>query len=342
MAEPLQALLWGGLFLVFCGFLFWPSYGYFWRLQRARRMTERVLIEDVLKHLYHSEYRRQTATVESLSGALEVSGNEVAGLVARAEAMGLLRSEEAALHLTTDGRNQALHVIRVHRLWEHHLAEETGVEAADWHGEAEAREHDLTPEEANSLSYQMGNPVYDPHGDPIPTQAGEIAPSQGKPLTDLDIGQQGRIVHVEDEPEAIYAQLVAEGLNLGMQVQVFESTGERMCFWANGEEHILAPILAANISVIPVAETKSPEMPSETLAALKEGEVGRVIQLSQNCRGLERRRLMDLGILPGTLIGVDFKSPVGDPTAYRVRGSIIALRKEQASQIYITRQTEAA
>jgi len=84
-------------------------------------MTERVLIEDVLKHLYHSEYRRQTATVKSLSGALEVSGNQVADLVAKAEAMGLLRSEEAALHLTSDGRSQALHVIRVHRLWEHYL-----------------------------------------------------------------------------------------------------------------------------------------------------------------------------------------------------------------------------
>lgn len=51
--------------------------------------------------------------------------------------------------------------------------------------------------------------------------------------------------------------------------------------------------------------------------------------------GLERRRLMDLGILPGTIIEAELRSPLGDPTAYLVRGTLVALRRNQAAQIEI-------
>ena len=51
--------------------------------------------------------------------------------------------------------------------------------------------------------------------------------------------------------------------------------------------------------------------------------------------GANRHRMMDLGILPGTLIRVEMISPLGDPTAYRVRGAVIALRQKQAHDIQI-------
>lgn len=54
--------------------------------------------------------------------------------------------------------------------------------------------------------------------------------------------------------------------------------------------------------------------------------------------GTDRRRMMDLGILPGTQISVEMVSPLGDPIAYRIRGSVIALRRSQAGQIEITRE----
>jgi ferrous iron transport protein A len=50
--------------------------------------------------------------------------------------------------------------------------------------------------------------------------------------------------------------------------------------------------------------------------------------------------MMDLGILPGTVIEAEMTSPGRDPTAYRVRGALIALREEQASMIRIERQGE--
>jgi ferrous iron transport protein A len=54
------------------------------------------------------------------------------------------------------------------------------------------------------------------------------------------------------------------------------------------------------------------------------------------CQGADRRRMLDLGILPGARIAAVSRSPLGDPTAYRIRGAVIALRRVQAEQIFVT------
>ena len=53
--------------------------------------------------------------------------------------------------------------------------------------------------------------------------------------------------------------------------------------------------------------------------------------------GLSRRRMLDLGLIPGTIINVIRKSPLGDPIAYNLRGALIALRKEEAKQILVSK-----
>ena len=63
------------------------------------------------------------------------------------------------------------------------------------------------------------------------------------------------------------------------------------------------------------------------------GQKGTVKRLEVT--GDQRRRLMDLGLLPGTVVTVAMDSPLGDPTAYRIREALIALRKDQARQIVI-------
>jgi len=74
-------------------------------------------------------------------------------------------------------------------------------------------------------------------------------------------------------------------------------------------------------------------MTHSTLDQLDIGQTATVTRLT--CLGAERRRLMDLGILPGVRLEAAFKSPLGDPVAYRVRESLIALRRQQAQQIEI-------
>lgn len=77
-----------------------------------------------------------------------------------------------------------------------------------------------------------------------------------------------------------------------------------------------------------------------TLDQLGSDGVATVVGLTN--AGVERRRMLDLGILPGARIEVMMKSPLGDPVAYRIRGATIALRREQACQIQVTISTSDA
>jgi Fe2+ transport system protein FeoA len=80
--------------------------------------------------------------------------------------------------------------------------------------------------------------------------------------------------------------------------------------------------------------TNNAPVQPHTLADLKPGQTGVVAEL--HSQGPERRRMMDLGIVPGTIITAEMRSPLGDPIAYRVRGALVALRHEQADLIVIT------
>lgn len=342
MPNPLLNLIITGLLAGLGMWLFWPEKGLFWRWQRTRQMTRRVLMEDALKRIHHSLYHGRRPTMQSIAGALHISIDKAADLLTEMQTHGLVTFEGDGFDLTAQGRDYALHIIRAHRLWERYLADKTGFDAAVWHTQSERREHELTRSQTEALSAELGDPCYDPHGDPIPTANGRLLTlGIRQSLVTLPPHQPGRIVHLEDEPDTVYAQLLAEGLHLGMQVLVIEVTPQRVQFWADGDEHVLAPIVAANISVVPIRQTEELQAsPRATLSQLRPGEAARVTDLSPRCLGAERRRLMDLGILPGTLITAEMVSPSGDPTAYRIRGAVIGLRHEQASLIHVTRNLD--
>jgi DtxR family Mn-dependent transcriptional regulator len=283
--------------------------------------------------------------MQSVAGILNFGMDSVAELLTGMERDNLLVIEQGKIQLTPRGRDSALHIIRAHRLWERYLAEETGYSAADWHSQAERHEHWLSPEQANSLATRLGNPTYDPHGDPIPTAEGNLMVHGGRPLCSLPVDTVARIVHLEDEPEVVYAQLVAEGLYPGMTVRLTESNAQRVRFWTAGSEHVIAPIVALNISARPLAAeiddgtaSAQQEFVEKTLLGdLPLGETAQVRSIARACRGAEFRRFMDLGILPGTRITAEMRSPGNDPTAYRIRGALIALRREQAELIVVSR-----
>ncbi len=74
------------------------------------------------------------------------------------------------------------------------------------------------------------------------------------------------------------------------------------------------------------------------LTKLQEGQKGVVSSLLSTDQ--MRRRLQDLGVIDGTSIECLQKGPKGDPTAYKIRGAIIALRSEDANRIIVTHQYE--
>ncbi len=337
MVHPLTALLLGGALLLAACILLWPRRGLVPLALRALRSGRRESIEDALKHLYDCEYRDVLGSIQSIAGSLERSISKVAALVERLETMGLVQTEQAGLRLTSQGRSYALRILRIHRLWETFLAEHTGFEEADWHFEADRREHATSAEQLQQLVRTTGNRRFDPHGDPIPTEQGELPARRGQPLSDCARGDEVRIVHVEDEPEAVYAQLRAQNIRVNQRMSVLDKSSERIRVEVDGEQQVMAPIVAGNVWVVPSPQGTPPDV-GDRLSSLEMGESRTCVGISPACQGLQRRRLLDLGLVPGTEVEAVMKSPTGDPTGYRIRGAVIALRSDQADLIRVQRK----
>lgn len=329
--------------LIVSALLLWPRYGLGARWRRSRGLAARSQREDVLKHILKCRANGSPPTLESIAGALQISTGQAADVLQELESHGLVSYEGGVLLLKPAGREMALHIVRAHRLYESYLAEQTGVAEAEWHRRAERQEHLLSPGEADALAAQLGHPMYDPHGDIIPETQSDLPTETGQPLHAVPANTPVLFTHIEDEPETIYAQLCAQGLRRGMRAFVIEKSADRIRFWADGNEHVLAPVLANNITVVPLPEFKTEDLVEEEfLSGLRPGECAKVLGLAPACRGAERRRLLDLGFVAGTAVEVEMVSPAGDPTAYRVRGTVIALRREQAGLIRIATQKAVA
>jgi DtxR family Mn-dependent transcriptional regulator len=104
--------------------------------------------------------------------------------------------------------------------------------------------------------------------------------------------------------------------------------------------HTLAPIVAANVFVVPDG-VEAQVRGTKTLTVLRAGQQATVFRLDDSLQGFTRRRLLDLGLIPGTTITAEMRSLFGDPVAYRVRGTLIALRRDQAEKIIVTNIPES-
>ncbi len=333
--NPLIALFLFAAITLLLFLLFRPTKGWFWLIKSSQNNNEKTVIEDVLKQLYHNEMSGGELNVNSLAGILKVRDSFLLEVLQEMTHNELLTIERDVLKLTNEGRDYALRIVRVHRLWEKYLAEKTGYKKEEWHDRAELMEHKLNLEETNLLANQLGNPLYDPHGDPIPSKTGRIATVEGIPLSNLPINTVGRITHIEDEPEIIYKQILAEKIHIGSQIRVVENNKERIVFYAEGEEFKLAPVVAANLTVAVLEKEAVKEDNMVRLSNLKLNEEAEVLGISKECRGENRRRLLDLGFVKGADISIDMLSPLKNPKAYLIKGTSIALRDDQASKILI-------
>lgn len=301
-------------------------------------VKERALLEDSLKHAFECEYQKRLATADSLAGALSLPREQAASLVAQLQSNGWAVLKEGSIHLTEEGRAYALRIVRAHRLYETKLAQETGVDEAAWHQRAELAEHEMTQADVDSLAARLGHPRYDPHGDPIPTREGEMPPARGKSLLEQPEGWQGRIIHIEDEPEKIYSQIAALGLAPNMVVRIIKTDDTSIYVLVDGLEIELSKLMAANIYAVALKRGEEVDRSVCRLSSLMQEEKAVVVGLSPACRGAERHRLLDLGIVPGSSIEMDLESAFGGPVAYRVRGAMIALRRGQANHVLIKKQ----
>lgn len=302
----------------------------------------RVYLEDALKHLYEEWYRGQTPTAESMAGALGLRLKDAVDLLDRLEHSHLAERRGDVLSLTERGRDYAGHVIRAHRLYETYLAEVDGLPAELWHEHADRREHLLSQQDVEALANRLGDPRFDPHGDPIPTREGEVPAIRGHSLLDVAPGWQGRIVHIEDEPHEVFHRLAALSLAPGLILEVSEVDTDHIAIRINGAPVRLTRAMAANLRVEALGPREQVDETIRPLSTLQEGETATVVGLSPACMGPERSRLLDLGVVPGTEIVITLRNAHDSPIAYRIRGAAIALRREQADRILIRKVVEDA
>ena len=305
------------------------------QIARVRENRRREEVEDALKHLLDREQQGRHASPESLAGATGFSPQKMYKIIARMQTQGMIEQRGMELHLTPNGERLAIHIVRAHRLLERYFADEARLSLEKVHAEANRREHGLTPAQVNEMDAALGYPAHDPHGDPIPNREGVIQITEGTPLTAWDEDSPARIVHLEDEPEIAYKQILAEGLRLGQTLRILESSPERYLLSDGESEYRLAPAVAANVHVAPLPESMTALNGAIPLNELSHAQKAEVIALDEACQGFTRRRFLDLGLTPGAVIAPELKNSFRDPRGYRVRGTLIALRHEQANQIWV-------
>jgi len=330
-----MTLLWLVLALLFLAILMAPRVGLRARWLGHRASLAREQAENALKHLLAQAATGEGASLASLQGALRTDDRVLLTIIARLEREELIRTDGDRFRLTPEGERVALHVVRAHRLWELYLADELGVPLGQVHTQAERAEHRLTPADVERLSAAMGHPETEPHGDPIPTRDGELTTPAGTPLSAWPLGTPARIVHLEDEPPLAYAQLAALGLRLGQVVHLIKSSPARLLVSDGEAEYALAPMLAGNVHVVAAGDQPVATQPVLRLVDLPAGDSAEIVSLDPALRGFMRRRLLDLGFTPGARIRADLTTFAGDPRAYRLRGTTIALRREQSQRVIV-------
>src|ERR671937_2342463 len=126
------------------------------------------------------------------------------------------------VRLTPDGVAVALEVLRHHRLLELYLAESLGVPWDRVHDEAEVLEHVLSEELEELIAVKLGDPVRDPHGDPIPSRDLEIVELPTDTLASLEPGARGRFVRISDSDPDMLRYLAERGIAPGAEFEVLE------------------------------------------------------------------------------------------------------------------------
>lgn len=326
------------LILIFIVYIFLPRFGLLAVLRLKEELNMKIHIEDTLKHIFDYNQKGLSTSFKSIEGSLGIRSGRVKKVIGEMLRLKLAELKGEVVKLTYNGEEYARKMIRLHRLWERYLADSTEVSRTKIHKIAEKEEHILTEDKLKEVSAHVLNPRFDPHGDPIPTRSGMLPEIKGHSLLDAEQGKIYRVIHIEDEPYDNFNKILKSGIQLNETLKIIKKTTEEIHIQTSrGSSVVLDYQTALNLNVIEVDDFGLERREQTTLADLEIGEEGIVKGISSECKGLKRKRMLDLGIIPGTIVKVELRSPTGDPTAYLIKNSLIALRKSQAKMIEIER-----
>jgi DtxR family Mn-dependent transcriptional regulator len=191
--------------------------------ERASGFSLSEANENYLKAIFELQADGSRVSTSALARRFEVAPASVTGMLKK------LASESPALidyrprqgaELTPVGRKIALEIIRHHRLIELYLHEAMGYGWDEVHAEAERLEHVISEEFEDRLADMLGDPEYDPHGDPIPRRDGSFPAERGQRLNTLEVGRVACVVRVPGRDPRWLRRMALEGIVPGSRLRL--------------------------------------------------------------------------------------------------------------------------
>ena len=212
-------------------------------------------VEDYIKAIYKAHQQADEVSAQDLAKRVRVPAVSAAAVSKMLKRLTELRLVDHTpyhgVRLTATGEKMALEIIRHHRLLELYLVQALGYEWDAVHEEAERLEHYISEEFEERIDALLGHPAACPHGDPIPTRDGVIAPISTRTLAQQNTPASLTIRRVSDEDAALLRHLKQLGLLPGTAIEFVAQEPFGGAFLVRlGDELVrVAPQAAARIFV---------------------------------------------------------------------------------------------
>ncbi len=224
------------------------------RTASSRPAAASEAIEDYAKAIF-TLARRGGAPVatSALAERLDVSPSSVTAMLKRLDELGLASYVPyRGATLTPAGERVALEVIRHHRLIEAFLSEALDMPWDRVHEEAEVLEHYISEDLERLIAERLGNPRFDPHGDPIPTAELRLGADPTTSLAALEPGKSARFARISDSDPEVLRYLARLGITPGVTIRVrrIEPFGGPVMVAVGRRRHALGAELAEKMRVV--------------------------------------------------------------------------------------------
>ncbi len=182
--------------------------------------------ENYIKAIYHLERLHGNVSTSLLSAEIQTRPASVTDMLKKLQAKKMVDyTPYRGFVLTTGGTTKALEIIRKHRLWEYFLVNKLGFAWDKVHAVAEELEHINSAELVSRLDKYLGNPPYDPHGDPIPDEKGKIRTIQQTSLAEVPLRLQVLVSSVKNQSAEMLEMLRHYDIGIGSKIKVYQRFG---------------------------------------------------------------------------------------------------------------------
>ncbi|MGC4102639.1 metal-dependent transcriptional regulator [Ferruginibacter sp.] len=216
-------------------------------------MNFTVSEENYIKSIYHLQQDSGIVNTNALAAEMQTKAASVTDMLKKLSAKKILQYEKyKGFKLTDHGRKVALTVVRKHRLWEYFLVEKLGFEWDKVHDIAEELEHISSVELIERLQQFLGNPSFDPHGDPIPDSNGKIPKLNQQNLAMLPLNKTAIVSSVSNQSPQMLEMLRHYSIAIGTSLKVmkkFEFDGSLEIKVSKQPACIISEQIAKNIFV---------------------------------------------------------------------------------------------